>query len=167
MMMMWYQCVRVTGPSYLYFPKPVSLLHCGLFSVSTHLTCPLLSLSQSWGSGTCSITGLIQLWARKQQSDHNPGLSAARSLSVWVWNWCVFSRSDQLWGGVSLPGQRNREMFQSILKWNKLAPYLYNDSSPAVAGPAVVVWVCVLQGSCLSCPGVAPGSILGAGFGFF
>lgn len=68
---------------------------------------------------------------------------------------------------MSLSGQRNWEMFQSIPKWNKLAPYLYNDSSPAVAGPAVVVWVCVLQGSCLSCPGLAPGSILGPGFVFF
>lgn len=68
-----------------------------------------------------------------------------------------FSRSHQLWGGVSLSGQRNWEMFQSILKWNKLAPNLYDDSSPAGSGPVVAVWVCVLQRSCLSCPGLAPG----------
>lgn len=53
-------------------------------------------------------------------------------------------------------------MFRIILKRKKLALYLYDDGSPAETGPAgpVVMWVCVLLGSCLSCPGQAPESVL-------
>lgn len=127
--------------------NPVSPLHCGLFRVSTHPICPLVSLSVSWDrADACSITLL------RQQADHELGLGTGALVR--------FSRSDQLRAGVCI------YVSQSLLKWSKQALYLYDDSSPAVARPAVV-WVCVVQASCLSCPGQAPGAIWNLAFVLF
>lgn len=136
--------------------NPVSPLHCGLFRVSTHPICPLVSLSPSWDrADACSITLL------RQQADHELGLGTGALVR--------FSPSDQLRAGVCICVRPEKlgNVSQSLLKWSKLTLYLCDDSSPAVARPAVLVWVCVSQGSCLSCPGQAPGGISNLAFVLF